>query len=661
MPENNRASIERTAGRRMLLLVAVIVATLGGGALLLIQPAEPEPAPSIVIEPPAPPEEPQQQMVILTDNMLVHWQPSSEFEANVTQTADFSNIMREDYVGPDACQKCHKQQHAEWSDHPHRWMNALATEEIVKGDFSGESEIVYQGARGTFTRDGDRYLMRIELRGKEHVYEIHQTIGSRFFQYYIGAGIEGPSPNDPEMYRQDHVLPFGYWLDHKMWVPIVHVGHELPDEDGRVTGLSESLKTDRDHLDLTYAERCNHCHTTFPLADSMVRTPPLAGNFSPVRLHVSMSELLSKQHPQIWDGSKPVSEASRESVNEMILAARHLEAPDHAVTLGISCEACHLGGRAHAEGQRKKPSFLPNSPLLYVEGRSADADSGRTVENLNWVCSRCHQGKRPQFAGGMATWNSTEFSDASRGGCYSEMTCVDCHDPHKAIGPKWTRTPEQDDAACLKCHTTFEAADAREAHTHHVAGTEGDRCMNCHMPKINEGLQDVVRTHTIYSPTEPEMVEAGHANACNLCHLDQPIDWTLKHLKDWYGADFFDSRISQNYPDRSDPVGRVWLTHEHESVRVIAADAASRRDARWALPEIIDQLDDPYLLNRQFGMMSVERMLDVNLSEFGYRFYMTKAEREGPLKRIRERFLQTAGDESAPPDKNDATEAQESE
>ena len=24
--------------------------------------------------------------------------------------------------------------------------------------------------------------------------------------------------------------------------------------------------------------------------------------------------------------------------------------------------------------------------------------------------------------------------------------------------------------------------------------------MNCHMPRINEGLQDVVRTHMIYSP-----------------------------------------------------------------------------------------------------------------------------------------------------------------
>lgn len=658
MPDSNRASVERDAGRRMLLLAFVIVIGLGGGAVFLMQPPTPEPPPPNAFLPPTPQEPPEQHMAIMTDNMLVHWMPASEFEAEITQTDDFSNIMRQDYVGPDTCSNCHRKQHGNWSHHPHRWMNALASQTTVKGDFSGESEIVYQGARGTFYRDDDRFLMRIELRGKEHLYEIHQTLGSRFFQYYIGVGIEGPSPNDAEMYLQDHVLPFGYWLDHDMWVPIVHVANELPDEGGRVNGLSESLKTDLDQLDLTYAERCNHCHTTFPLADSMVRMPPLAGNFAPVRLHVSMSELLAAQHPQIWDGSKPASAADRESINRMILSARHLEAPEHAVTLGISCEACHLGCRAHAEGKLKKPSFLPSGEHLYVETASLPAESGRTVDNINWVCSRCHQGERPRFAGGMATWNSTEFSDASLGGCYSEMTCVHCHNPHEAIGPKWPRTAEQDDAACLKCHSTLEEPAARLAHTHHPAGTAGDHCMNCHMPKINEGLQDVVRTHKIYSPTEPEMIEAGHANACNLCHLEEPIDWTLKHLKDWYGTEFFETRITKNYPHRSEPVGRVWLTHEHESVRVIATDAASRhQDARWALPEVIDQLDDPYLLNRQFGLMAVERMLGVELSEFGYRFYMTKAERAKPLQKIREQLLDTRsavdgdrdGDASADP------------
>ena len=162
------------------------------------------------------------------------------------------------------------------------------------------------------------------------------------------------------------------------------------------------------------------------------------------------------------------------------------------------------------------------------------------------------------------------------------------------------------------------------------------------MPKLNEGMQDVVRTHMIYSPTQPEMIEAGHLNACNLCHLDETIDWTLQSLSEWYGGKFAESKIAKSYPKRDVSVGSHWLTHEHEAVRLVATDAASRRNADWALPQVLDQLDDPYLLNRQFALMAIERMLDLKLSDFQYQFYMTEAERKEPLRRIRERLIDAA-------------------
>lgn len=58
----------------------------------------------------------------------------------------------------------------------------------------------------------------------------------------------------------------------------------------------------------------------------------------------------------------------------------------------------------------------------------------------------------------MATWNSTEYSDAVQGGCYSELTCVHCHDPHKATGYQWSLSADQDDALCLKCHAKLAPA-----------------------------------------------------------------------------------------------------------------------------------------------------------------------------------------------------------
>src|SRR5262249_49599970 len=146
---------------------------------------------------------------------------------------------------------------------------------------------------------------------------------------------------------------------------------------------------------------------------------------------------------------------------------------DHAVTLGISCEACHLGARHHAEGQWKKPLFFPKGPELAVITRKDEAgirpeyDYGRTHANINWACGRCHTGKRPQFAAGMATWNSTEYADATRGSCYSQLTCIECHNPHETLGAGWTETPAQDDNHCVKCHQKFEPAESLVAHTHH--------------------------------------------------------------------------------------------------------------------------------------------------------------------------------------------------
>src|SRR5439155_1882731 len=131
--------------------------------------------------------------------------------------------------------------------------------------------------------------------------------------------------------------------------------------------------------------------------------------------------------------------------------------------------------------------------------------------------------------------------------------------PHQALGEKSSPTADQDDAVCLKCHDKFEPASVRKAHTHHAAGSEGARCMNCHMPRINEGIRDVVRTHMIYSPTRADMIEANHPNACNLCHTDQPIDWTLRYLKRWYGAQYGEAKIAANYPHRNDRVARGWL------------------------------------------------------------------------------------------------------
>jgi len=71
-----------------------------------------------------------------------------------------------------------------------------------------------------------------------------------------------------------------------------------------------------------------------------------------------------------------------------------------------------------------------------------------------------------------------------------------------------------------------------------------------------------------------------------------------------------------------------------------ATGALARSDHSSALPELVDLLDDPYLLNRQFARISLEKKLGIPLIDFGYRFYMTPEERRVPLSNVRAHVLE---------------------
>ena len=96
-----------------------------------------------------------------------------------------------------------------------------------------------------------------------------------------------------------------------------------------------------------------------------------------------------------------------------------------------------------------------------------------------------------------------------------------------------------------------------------------------------------------------------------------------------------------------------WIESDNESVRLIAADALGRTDSFWAINELVDALDDPFLLNRQFTGKSIETMCNVRLEDYGYRFYMSAEERNQPIRKIRSALLemQASAPLSSPTDK----------
>jgi predicted CXXCH cytochrome family protein len=573
--------------------------------------------------------------------------------AGRTDTGDLSNIRPADYAGPESCKECHPGNYDDWRNHGHRKMNALATPENVLGDFSGNARIEYKGGAGTFFTEGDKFRMATQKGDLRRVYDIERTIGSRFFQYYIGKLVEGPDLDESPRREVEHVLPFGYWLDAKEWVPAVRT---FRIEDADHYPFDPYAK----HQFAAYDGECGNCHTTMPVGDWMIHSSgrKFLTEYTPRNVSFHFTAYLADAYP----GIIPPATALNQQPDNAAPAALDALPDDYptrdlSVTLGISCEACHYGAAEHVARSTKEtsdllPSFFPVSPHLYLKDENGGNAIGKSDLNRNFTCAKCHSGERTEYASGNHVLNSTEYADAVRGGCYDpakaeasgmrQLTCVHCHDPHKSIGKKWTPTPRMDDDKCLQCHDDLKPEPARMAHTHHPMESSGARCMNCHMPKISEGLQDATRTHRIFSPNHAGNIEANHPNACNLCHLEKNIDWTLSKLTEWYGYDAAasEAKIAANYPQRDGAVGLGWLTGKHHATRLSAAQALLNARQGWAVPELLNQLDtDPFLINRQLTQRGLDQWLGVKLRDMGYQFYMTPPERKETIGKLRPELL----------------------
>jgi predicted CXXCH cytochrome family protein len=141
------------------------------------------------------------------------------------------------------------------------------------------------------------------------------------------------------------------------------------------------------------------------------------------------------------------------------------------------------------------------------------------------------------FADGTAHKNRMQGNDFVTSLMYARgVSCFSCHDAHGTENNALLRKPAN--VLCLDCHGPTSPngphAPTIEQHTHHKAGSEGNECISCHMPKIQQTIADVnVRSHTFRFVT-PAMSDALKIpNACNVCHADKSTAWSTTALKTW--------------------------------------------------------------------------------------------------------------------------------
>ena len=227
----------------------------------------------------------------------------------------------------------------------------------------------------------------------------------------------------------------------------------------------------------------------------------------------------------------------------------------------VGCERCHGPGEAHAKKPVRDNILNParfdyvdasdtciqchsqGQPLTKpIQGKYYDwpvgFDVGKHLKDY-WKLEEHKLGELTftHFPDGTAHKNRMQGNDFVQSLMYTRgVTCFSCHDPHGTDNVGMVRKPGN--ALCLDCHGPNAQAGPHaptiEAHTHHQAGSAGNECIACHMPKIAQTISDQkVRSHTFHFVTPGETDSLKIPNACNVCHKDKSTEWATAALKSW--------------------------------------------------------------------------------------------------------------------------------
>jgi len=412
---------------------------------------------------------------------------NDELPVAENQNEDLGNYRLSEYVGASTCAECHAEAHAKWEESHHYHAMELPTPETVRADFNN-TEFVNYGVTTKFFMEGEKYMVETNnQQGEMEVFEIAYTFGWEPLQQFLVKFPDG----------RMQVLPTCWDVEKKEWY------HLYPDEE---IAHDDPLFWTRsmqnwDHM-------CADCHST-------------------------------NLRKEFDDSTQTFATAYSE--------------------MNVACESCHGPGRDHVEFARKEKGWgsLVNFGL-------ADVNSSNVAQIES--CAKCHARRGFVHPGHHAgdkfldhflpevtqPWSPdmtvpTYHVDGQIDdevyvyGSYIQskmfhqgVKCVDCHDPHTV------KLHTYSNQLCTRCHvpndknpTGFDTP----AHHFHQNGTDGAKCVECHMPEKTYMGIDARRDHSIRIPRPDLSVKHGSPNACNKCHNDKDAQWAADAIEQRKGKE----------------------------------------------------------------------------------------------------------------------------
>lgn len=416
-------------------------------------------------------------------------------------------VVREDFVGAEACAPCHAEQYEAWSGSTHGRAGGAPGPEVVIAPFDGKPIRFADGVVVPRIR-GDVYEFVVRQdHVSETAYRVSGVIGGG---HMLGGGTQGFLTRLDD--GTERFLPWDWSRTRGTW--FCNTGSRL----------------DRGWLPITAALRLADC-----------------GDWPPLRPIGTVDRFANCQE---CHGSQIRTELDPE------MRAYRTE----YTSLAVNCESCHGPGRRHVRWAESgaRGEDLGLASLAY---RDKDASLG--------VCFQCHAlkdvvregylpgmrledyyalkfpvlGDQPYFADGRVrsfAYQANHLASA----CYLQgpMDCVSCHEPHGQGYQDTNGRPlasPYDDGQCTSCHPS-KLVDT-EAHTHHAPGSDGARCVSCHMPylqhpEVRAEIPFARSDHTIAIPRPRFDADLGIVGACAQCHGDRSALVLQEQARAWWGT-----------------------------------------------------------------------------------------------------------------------------
>jgi predicted CXXCH cytochrome family protein len=545
-----------------------------------------------------------------------------------------SNVLFADYAGTRACEQCHADKVEAWLRTPMHNMTRDPKAADVHGPFDGTTFTFKGDTARLDTIGASRFITIDSKRFGSGIYRLTRVIGGHRREDYAGIAVAAargdaaPVADPPE----EVVLPVS-------WVFASAAGAKGA---LRYKGYSVMVKERPGlHVGPVWNQTCIFCHNTPPYLSTVLGA--LAGPAAKAYQGEVVDPLLPRERRASFvvtdaGGLSSALEGelarigvkrARPTLLQAVDATRRSFKREHLVELGIGCEACHLGAAQHAHDPRRLPSFEPTSPLFKVSwpAPASEGPAQLRAARINRICARCHQvlfsGYEPTWEGGTrhgnaggSHINSGEARDMLLGACASQLTCVECHDPHAPDGTGKLRAlaASEKDALCTKCHGKYAGAEALRAHAHHDPAGEGARCISCHMPKKNLGLDGgLTRYHRIGSPNDPRRVLLDRPVECALCHADKTVESLAGTMETWWKRPFDRDALRKLYGalDANVLLATAERGKPHEQATAFHGLGEAR--VRPAIPILASQLTHPYPLVRGYAKRALERIVGADV------------------------------------------------